>query len=131
MAQTTSKLGLIKPEQVDGINNTLVDVGTSFDIIDDKLMQLSEVQALLDIRDTRMDNIESASKYFWIEEHTLAEGENTITLTHSYTAGQKLFIKDMNYGTEWFSPKNWTIDGQVITFPVNVDPLTFRIVNMG
>ena len=70
--------------------------------------------------------IGSILKYKWTEEHIVAEGESSFTLTNAVVAGDKLMIFDVKYG-QWTESLHWTRDAQVVTIKELDEELTFVV----
>jgi len=96
-------------------------------------------------RETRLSNIETSIntinnvtipniKYYkWVEQQAIPIGDNTITLTNSYTDGQELMIYDIPFGCKWERGIHWNIAGQIITFTETsfTQEMIFKIYNLG
>ena len=96
-------------------------------------------------RETRLSNIETSIntinnvtipniKYYkWVEQQAIPIGDNTITLTNSYTDGQELMIYDIPFGCKWEQGIHWNIAGQIITFTETsfTQEMIFKIYNLG
>ncbi len=80
----------------------------------------------------RLDGMDLAPKYFWIEEHEVLEGNDTITFVKPLLSNQELIVVDMTYNVNWFKTLHYTVSGQTLTFlsPMPED-LNFRITNIG
>lgn len=127
MANTVN-LNLVKPtianyqeETINGYANNFQILDDTYEAVDDRIIAI----------DNRLIAEETGSKYFWIEEHTILQGDNTLTLINTYGVDDVLVVKDRQYGLEWFSPENYTLVGQVMTFDTMAETLTFRITNLG
>lgn len=75
-----------------------------------------------------------AIKYYkWVEQQAIPIGDNTITLTNSYTDGQELMIYDIPFGCKWERGIHWNIAGQIITFTETsfTQEMIFKIYNLG
>lgn len=82
--------------------------------------------------DARLEAIETRSKYFSREIHTILTGANTITLTNLPENNHKLLIYDKKYGCIWDEEIHWTRSGATITFTsLMPEDLNFVVINLG
>lgn len=82
--------------------------------------------------DARLEAIETRSKYFARENHTVLTGANTITLTNLPENNHELLIYDTKYGAIWDKNIHWTRSGATITFTSTMpEDLDFVVINLG
>lgn len=63
-------------------------------------------------------------KYKFKEEHTVAEGGNSFTLTNAVAVGDEILLFDTKYG-QWTESLHWSRDAQVVSLATLDEELTF------
>lgn len=122
---------------VQAVNDRIDELTTNQDLNPDKDSELLDARnsvlygAFTTLVD-RLEAIETREKYFFKEEHTVLEGNNSITLANIPENEHELLIYDTTFGCVWEEENHWNRVGQEITFTSEMPKdLTFRIYNIG
>lgn len=124
----TTYLNLSRPNR--GTTNWNLHFDDNSDKID---AEASRVDGVITDHETRVSGLETDSKYFAYEVHTVTKGNNTITLNHTPEANHKFILYDTKFGCVWQTPVHWTRSGNIITFTESDlgEDFDFICINIG
>lgn len=137
MARKTSLQNITSPAKRTPISQNFKYLADEIDIVEGSLQpQVDSLKAKdIDLQSqvtsnaTDIASLAQSHKYFWQEEKTILSGNNSFTLTNTVEPHMTLEIYDRQYGCQWFSPENYTINGQIVTLTETAlsEDLTFII----
>lgn len=123
MARKTNLQNITSPAKRTPINQNFEYIADEIDIVESNLQNQVTSNA------TDIASLAQSHKYFWQEEKNILSGNNSFTLTNTVEPHMTLEIYDRQYGCQWFSPENYTINGQIVTLTETAlsEDLTFII----